>query len=205
MTAYKFLRSGAVGPFSGFRWPRPRGSAAGPWVEAVGAPVRCRRGVHACHVDHLPWWLADELWELELAGEVVAYPHKLAAPRGRLVRRIDGWTTAARREYVHACAWRSRDRAVEAADAAAAERLAGCATLEALEEAARELAGTVPQGRIALTMAADGAQAAIAELPAMGAYVAARAARHAGGEAAMDAERRWQAAWLVQRLGLSAG
>jgi hypothetical protein len=203
VTAYKFLSDGAVGPFSGFRWARPSGSAPGPWVEA-GAPVRCRRGVHACRVDHLPWWLADELWEIELAGEVVAYPHKLAAPRGRLVRRVDGWTAAARRDYVHACAWRARDRAVEAAGAAAAERLARSSTLDELETTARALAGTDPQARIALTMAADGAQAALAELPAMGAYVAAHAARRAGGEAAMDAERRRQAAWLEQRLGLSA-
>jgi hypothetical protein len=198
--AYKFLRPGAVGPFSGFRWPRP-----GRWVEASGAPLRCRRGVHACQVEHLPWWLADELWEVELAGEVVAYPHKLAAPRGRLVRRVDRWTAAASRDYVHACAWRARDRAVEAADAAAGERLAGCATLEALRETARELAGTGPHARVVLIMAADGAQAALAELPAMGAYVAAHAARQSGGEAAMDAERRWQAGWLVERLGLSAG
>jgi hypothetical protein len=195
--AYKFLRPGAVGPFSGFRWPRP-----GRWVEASGAPQRCRRGVHACRVSDLPWWLAEELWEVELDGEIVAYPHKIAAPRGRLVRRIDGWTPDARRDYVHACAWRARDRAVEAVHGAAAERLAGCTTLEAVQEAGRELA--VGDARIAVTMAADAAEGALAGLAAMGAYVAAHAARQAGGADAMDAERRWQAAWLAGRLGISA-
>ena len=140
MNAYKFLRPGAIGPFSGVRWPTPRGSAPGPWVDADGAPIRCRRGVHACRLQDLPWWLAEELWEAELTGDIVAYPHKVAGPRGRLVRRVDGWTGAARRDYVHACAWRARDRALEALDAPAAERLRACATLEEVLAIARELA-----------------------------------------------------------------
>lgn len=204
MTAYKFLRAGAIGPFSGFRWPTPGGSAPGPWVDADGGPVRCRRGVHACRMQDLPWWLAEELWEVELAGDVVAYPHKVAGPRGRLVRRVDGWTGAARRDYVHACAWRARDRALEALDAPAAERLRACATLEEMHSIARELAEADSHARIALAMAADGAMTALSELPAMGAYVAAHAARRAGGEAAMAAERRWQARWLAERLALNA-
>jgi hypothetical protein len=204
VNAYKFLRPNAIGPFSGFRWPTPRGSAPGPWVDADGAPIRCRRGVHACRLQDLPWWLADELWEVELAGDVVAYPHKVAGRRGRLVRRIDGWTGAARRDYVHACAWRARDRALEALDAPAAERLRATATLEEVQSTARELAEADSHARIALAMAADGATTALSELPAMGAYVAAHAARRAGGEAAMAAERRWQAAWLAERLALNA-
>ena len=204
MTVYKFLRPGAIGPFSGFRWPQPRGSAPGPWVGADAAPVRCRRGVHACRLHDLPWWLAEELWEVDLAGEVVAYPHKVAGPRGRLVGRVEGWTGAARRDYVHACAWRARDRALEGLDARAAERLRACATLEDVQSTARELAEADAQARIALAMAADGAMTAFSELPAMGAYVAAHAARRAGGEAAMAAERRWQAGWLAERLALNA-
>jgi hypothetical protein len=204
VNAYKFLRPGAIGPFSGFRWPTPRGSAPGPWVDADGAPIRCRCGVHACRLQDLPWWLAEELWEVELAGDVVAYPHKVAGHRGRLVRRVDGWTGAARRDYVHACAWRARDRALERLDAPAAERLRASATLEEVHSIALELAEANSHARIGLTIAADGAMTALSELPAMGAYVAAHAARRAGGEAAMAAERRWQAAWLAERLALNA-
>jgi hypothetical protein len=203
MRAYKFLQPGAVGRFSGFRWPQPDGDAAGRWVHASARIASCRRGVHACRIDDLPWWLGPELWEIELAGAVGAYAHKVAAPRGRLLRRVEGWTSAAQRDYAEACAWRTRDRGVEALSGASADRLAACASLEDMQVTARALADAAPTARIALTMAADGALAALSELPAMGAYVAAHAARHAAGAAAMAAERRWQAAWLAERLGLS--
>jgi hypothetical protein len=85
--AYKFLAEGAVSPFAGFRWP------AGEWVDADGADP-CRRGIHACRVQDLPFWLGTELWEIELDGDVVAQQHKVVAPRGRLVRRVDGWDRA---------------------------------------------------------------------------------------------------------------
>jgi hypothetical protein len=202
--AYKFLAPGAVGVFSGFHWPQPTGGAPGSWVEAGGGTQRCRRGIHACRVSDLPWWLGPELWEAELDGTIVDYAHKVAAPRGRLLRRIEDWTAQVRCEYVHACAWRARARALEAIDGDGARRLRTCTTLDAMQSTARELADSTPSARIALTMAADGAATAIGELPAMGAYVAAHAARVAGGAAAIDAERRWQADWLAERLGLSA-
>ena len=64
MRAYKFLRPGAVGPFSGHRWPVPAGGDPGAWVEAAGGPALCR-GVHGCRVADLPWWVQEELWEAE--------------------------------------------------------------------------------------------------------------------------------------------
>ena len=40
MEAYKFMREGAVSPFSGVRW------AVGEWMEGgPGAPAACRQGV----------------------------------------------------------------------------------------------------------------------------------------------------------------
>src|SRR5437660_664030 len=62
MIAYKFLRAGRIGPFSRFAWPEP-----GVWVRA-SASDRCRRGIHACRMRDLPWWLGQELWEIELDG-----------------------------------------------------------------------------------------------------------------------------------------
>jgi hypothetical protein len=82
--AYKFLEPGGVSPFAGFRWP------VGEWVDANGAKP-CRLGIHACRREDLPFWLGRELWEIELAGDVVLYERKVVAPRGRLVRRLDGW------------------------------------------------------------------------------------------------------------------
>ena len=92
MNAYKFLEDGAVSPFAGFRWP------VGDWVEAASANV-CRLGIHACRVGDLPFWLGPELWEVELAGDVVAHERKVVAPRGRLVRRIEQWDESARRDF----------------------------------------------------------------------------------------------------------
>lgn len=105
MIAYKCLRRGAVGPFSGFRWPVPEpGAAAGPWVES--APSPCASGIHACRPDQLPYWLNWELWLVELDGEVTAAEHKLVAPRGRLVRAVREWTVALQDAFARACAER---------------------------------------------------------------------------------------------------
>jgi hypothetical protein len=82
--AYKLLRAGRVAPFSGVAWPEP-----GSWIE--GDPKACVSGVHACASADLPYWLCEELWEAELDGEVTRVGAKLVAPRGRLVRPVDGW------------------------------------------------------------------------------------------------------------------
>ena len=103
MIAYKFLRSGRIGPFSAFQWPEP-----GVWVHAPRDLVACTRGVHACRPSDLPWWLADELWEIELDGPVQPDEHKIIAPAGRLRSQIEAWTPACAQEYADACAWRAQ-------------------------------------------------------------------------------------------------
>ena len=103
MIAYKFLASGAVAPFTGYRW-RP-----GEWVDADAADP-CRLGVHACRTRDLPIWLDDELWELELDGDVIELDRKLVAPRGRLIRRVDAWTPDVALAFARFCAQRTRRR-----------------------------------------------------------------------------------------------
>lgn len=93
MIAYKFLDTGRVGPFTGFRWP------VGEWVEARDVET-CRRGIHACRARHLPFWMSNELWEVELDGELTEHERKIVAPRGRLVRRRDEWTAELRDAFV---------------------------------------------------------------------------------------------------------
>jgi hypothetical protein len=203
MIAYKFLRFGRIGPFSGFRWPQP-----GVWVDAPGDLAICRRGIHACRTEHLPWWLADELWEIELDGRIEHDGHKLVAPSGRLCTRIDEWTPERAREYADACAWRARDRAVQALSSAghrpAAEQLEACVTLDEVLRAARQLAEDVPDGRISLTITGDGAIDGMTGAPAASAYIAAHAAFRVDGPEGYAAERAWQSRWLVERLGLRA-
>jgi len=103
LIAHKFLATGAVGPFTGFRWQPD------VWVDAeVAAP--CRQGIHACRPEHLPLWLDSELWEIELEGEIVAGERKLVAQRGRLTERVAEWTPGLAAEFGRFCARRTRRR-----------------------------------------------------------------------------------------------
>jgi hypothetical protein len=203
MIAHKFLRSGRTGPFSRFQWPEP-----GVWVHAPRDVAACKRGIHACRPSDLPWWLADELWEIELHGDVRVDGHKIVAPAGRLRSQIEAWTRRCAQEYADACAWRAQERAVQALTRAghrpAARQLATCVTLDDVLIAARQLAEDIPETRISLTIAGDGAVRALTGAPATSAYIAAHAAMRLDGAAGYAAERAWQSHWLVERLGLRA-
>jgi hypothetical protein len=103
LIAYKFLARGSVGPFSGFQW------RAETWVEAEEAET-CRGGIHACRVRDLPIWLAEELWEIDLGGELSIGERKVVATRGRLTQRIDAWTPELALEFGRFCSERTRAR-----------------------------------------------------------------------------------------------
>ena len=106
MIAYKFLRRDGTSLFAGFSSPLPNGEP-GRWVDARVDP--CRSGIHACRVSDLPYWLGRVLYEIELEGEVVELGSKLVAPRGRLVRRVDGWDDELRDAYTRMCAERAHE------------------------------------------------------------------------------------------------
>lgn len=106
MKAYKFLCAGGGAPFTGVAWPRPEGSAPGGWLEA-GPIDPCRRGVHACLIEDLPYWIQDELWEVELGGEVRRVGEKLVAERGRLVGRVDSWNAETAGAFARDCVART--------------------------------------------------------------------------------------------------
>jgi hypothetical protein len=161
--AYKFLAPGSVGPFTGYRWEPDH------WVE-VDALDPCRRGVHACRVRDLPIWLDDELWEIELDGDIVEQDRKLVASRGRLTRRIDAWTPSLAQRFGASCARRTRVRY-----------------------------GHLPQ--LAGFVGDIDRFVADRRIPIAG-FAAARAAEHAGGPPAYEAERLAQASWLADELGL---
>ena len=163
MIAYKFLGSGGIGRFTGFRWD------PGEWIAADQADP-CRAGSHACRVRDLPLWLDDELWEIELDGEIVVGDRKVVATRGRLTRRIEHWTPSVAREFGLFCARRTRERV---------------GFLPFLSGFVADADRFVAQNRIAIA-----------------GFAAARAAELRDGPAAYEAERRAQAIWLAQRLGL---
>jgi hypothetical protein len=146
---YKFLRPGGIAPFTLHAWPLPRDHQPGDWVETDGVEP-CRRGVHACAREDLPYWFQDELWEIELEGAVTRVGHKLAASRGRLVRRIEAWNADSARAFSRACAERttgyaSRSPEVSghASDAAAAAEGGRAAVTGFIASRAAELSGGV--------------------------------------------------------------
>jgi hypothetical protein len=109
--AYKFLRAGGAGRFSGYAWPLPAAGGPGPWVDAQASV--CATGIHGCAPADLPYWLDAELWELELAGPVERGEKKLVAARGRLLRRVEAWDDAAMRAFAQACRARVEERTAD--------------------------------------------------------------------------------------------
>jgi hypothetical protein len=110
--AYKVLIDGRSG-FTGWRWPLPADDGPGEWVVASGTPELCVRGIHACTVDQLPQWLGEELWTIELAGEIVHSDAALVASKGRLLARVEAWSAKARTAFGEDCARRARENAID--------------------------------------------------------------------------------------------
>jgi hypothetical protein len=213
--AWKFLDAEGCSPFTRHRWQLPDGAGPGAWVDAGGPPEPCARGVHACTAAQLAYWLGPELWEVELEGEVREAGHKLVARRGRLLRRIAEWGTAAPEVALHS-ARRAREHAAtvltETGYPDLARRTRSAVTPEELAPlaAGASLDERSPAG-MALGLAADAAHFAALGRTATTAYVAACAAGHAAtatrGDAdhyrrAFDAERRLQGGLIAALLGL---
>ncbi len=114
MIAFKFLERGAIGRFSGFSWPHPSEDHPGDWVETIDEVKQCFQGVHAIRTDDLLDWLDDELWEIELDGDIVDVGGMLVAERGRLLRRVDAWDEPTAAAFAADCALRARHRALAA-------------------------------------------------------------------------------------------
>src|SRR5713226_3774633 len=109
MQAFKFLRAGGVGPFSGFSWPLPSEDAPGGWVEpGPAAPLPFRDAVHACTESQLTYWVNDDLWVIELERDETPSERYVAAARGRLLRRVEAWTDDVAAEFIAACLARAR-------------------------------------------------------------------------------------------------
>jgi hypothetical protein len=207
MRAYKFLDHQGRAPFTLTPWP------VGEWVEAV-AVVPCRAGVHACGLEDLSYWLAKELWEIELEAPVIRAGHKLVARRGRLVAPVEAYPEAAW-ELGEICAWRACDRAVIACRAegaqATAELLARASTLEALVTLDGGLDDTTAAGT-ATGLAVDAARFALRGPISEAPFVASCSAGHLaaglnGDQGVFDAayveERAFQSSWLAARLALA--
>jgi hypothetical protein len=207
MRAYKFLAAGRRAPFSGFDWPERE------WVEA-DALEPCRSGIHACRSEHLAYWLMDELWAVELEGDLVESELKVVARRGRLVERIGAWNDQAKHDFrEEAIRWTARYALLELREvglAAEADSLehASPAELGELGAAVADAAADAGEGDAAdlCRYVVDAAAYAAGGDTVGPAFVAAYAADvHApvGVDDPFAAERASQGLWLAERLRLS--
>lgn len=211
MIAYKFLLANRRGPFSRAQWPAP-----GEWLDTDGPLVECRNGIHACRPEELAYWLGEELWELELDGDLVARPLKILARRGRLGARVEAWDDAVQREFAEMCVLRTARHAADALDAAGlaepARALAQADALPAVARAAGDAARHVePPAPRRLSHMVGYVREALGYLesaPAsVVAYIGAHAADAHRSTAELDAfaaEREHQSRWLAERLDLRA-
>lgn len=210
MQAYTFLRRGAVGRLTGVAWPLPRGGVPGDWLVAPPGSDAAR----GCRREDLPYWLDDELWEVELDGRLDERDHLVLAERGRLIGPVPAWNArtadaftddCARRVQAHAAAeLRSLGRDAEARE------LEACGTHAALERTAGRIAARGGDGSLLAGLAGDLVlYARDAGFGPTGAAVAGYLAAHAlaGGDRAaagyderFAGERARQAAWLGARL-----
>jgi hypothetical protein len=108
LRAYKVLSHGRSA-FTGWEWPLPEHERPGEWVVVTGPLGLCINGIHASTVDQLPQWLGDEIWELELDGEVLRTEPALIAGRARLIRLLEEWDEQARLAFCQDCARRAHE------------------------------------------------------------------------------------------------
>lgn len=207
MRYWKFLRPGAVSPFAGYIWP------VGEWVTADASDI-CRAGFHACRLADLPYWLADEMWEVELGFPVQKSRHKITARSARLISRVVGWTPDRSSELAVACVGRTVEHTVaellECGLDDAASRMAD-AEEQQWDRVARECAELASARgawqAVKLCCYVSDAIEAVASYPvASVAYIAARAAHQRSSAESDDpyaAERAWQATWLAENLRLN--
>jgi hypothetical protein len=210
---YKFLRRGRIARFSGLVWPQDE------WVKAEAPLVPCVNGIHVCRLADLPYWLSDELWEVDVAGEQISGAQKLVVERARLRARVERWPTPIARSLATDSARRVQDLAVrelERLSQSEADELASCRGLPELKTVAeRALRRRRPDRPAAaaefIGLAVDAAEYASSRATTAAryvSYVAAHAAEKATperrlkpGESRFALERDRQAA-VLQELGL---
>jgi hypothetical protein len=212
---YVFLKQHVADPFGNIEWVAPTGSEA-QWVSSSrGGAIP----IHACRVADLPYWLNDELWEVELREPVVDLAHGVTSQAARLVRQVPNWSAQHAISFADVAVRHARDMIAEATTRDVAKLLRALDTIELLATLAklgdsavtdlnREGLGAV------IRMLGESADDLRLGQPALAVHEAAVAVGMlaAGGtngdphvfEAGMRKERQWQATKLYETLELDA-
>lgn len=103
--AAKFLKPNGRGPYSGYKWPLPKGRRPGRWVRAPGNRlVMCQQGIHATFARSrgalkewsVGWGSYFDLYLIELEGIHAWGQGKILAQRGRLIELVMDATSIGR-------------------------------------------------------------------------------------------------------------
>ncbi len=89
MCAFRFLAEDRWDPIAGLAW-------GDQWAELPG-------GLIAYPIDALHYWIAPELWQVEVGGRVVQRAFSVSADRARVVSRVGTWDHDACRAFVRWC------------------------------------------------------------------------------------------------------
>jgi hypothetical protein len=208
MKYYKTLDENNKGPYSNFNFTKylPVKNEDGTWTPGKWLPKRkvldmCAKGYHYTDTVHLIDWLDAQIFEVELAGEVLDSDNKSCCQSIRFVRKIETWDDKSARLFACWCVrqiWHLLEDERSKNAVIVAEKYAnGEATQEELD-AAWAAAGTA-----AWAAAGTAAKAAAWAAAGTAAKAAARdAARDAARAAARTAAGTAQSNHLIEVLGI---
>jgi hypothetical protein len=90
---YKFLQADNTGEYSGFDYSGylPKDGKPGKWLPKVESVIMCETGYHVCEKKDLLEWRNENLYIVDVRGEMVESDDKSAFQQMRFVKRVNGW------------------------------------------------------------------------------------------------------------------
>ena len=201
------------------KWSLPKGARPGAWREVTGKLVPCSNGLHVLRGQDISHWLREGvLWNVEVGTEQIDHGDKIVVRKARLLSKaavIDAKVlrllAADFAEHVLPIFEKQRPGDLRPREAIAAARAYARGEIGIGE--LREKRAAAAAADDAYAAAYDAASAAAACAAAAAAYAAAydayadaayAAAYAAYAAAARSKERAWQAARIIEALGLPA-
>lgn len=106
MKYYKVLYNG-ISPYANCNYSEylPKDGEPGKWLPKVKTLKLCDRGYHVTDAEHLIDWIdGNQLFEVEVKGDVLTGDNKTVCQQIRLVRQVEGWNDKNLRLFACWCA-----------------------------------------------------------------------------------------------------